>query len=101
MDIDATPSARRKNAWQEVQNIERDHADSQGGADHRRRGAVVEEDGCKNLHPCRPMPAVGPECLSAEFISPKKLYTFSSIGDPCIPKNVKCTHSATKMHESG
>ena len=32
--------------------------------------------------------------LVAEFISPKKVYTFSSIGDSGIPKSVK--HSASK-----
>ena len=32
----------------------------------------------------------------AEFISPKKVYTVSSIGDYGIPRCVKCTHSANK-----
>ena len=45
---------------------------------------------------------VGPQAsfikkhLVAEFISPKKVYTFSfTVGDT-IPKSVKCIHSATK-----
>ena len=33
--------------------------------------------------------------LVAEFIGPKKVYTFSSIRDHIIPKSLKCTHSAT------
>ena len=37
--------------------------------------------------------------LVAEFISPQKVYTFSSIviGGYSIPKCVKCTHSDTKL----
>ena len=34
--------------------------------------------------------------LVAEFISPQKVCTFSSIGDYRIPKSVKCAHSAPK-----
>ena len=34
--------------------------------------------------------------LVAAFISPQKVYTFSSRGGERIPKSVKCTHSATK-----
>ena len=36
--------------------------------------------------------------LLAEFISPKKVYTFSSIGDYSIPKSVKCAQSATTLN---
>ena len=34
--------------------------------------------------------------LVAEFKSPTKVYTFSSVGDYRIP-NVECAHSATKI----
>ena len=34
--------------------------------------------------------------LVAEFIGPKKVYTFSSMRDHDIPRSVKCTQSATK-----
>ena len=32
----------------------------------------------------------------AEFISIKKVYTFSSIRDHIMPKNLQCSDSATK-----
>ena len=34
--------------------------------------------------------------LVAEFIGPKKVYTFSFIVGNIIPKSVKCIHSVTK-----
>ena len=34
--------------------------------------------------------------LVAEFISPKKMYTFSFVVGNIIPKSVSCIHSATK-----
>ena len=37
-----------------------------------------------------------PLCDVAEFISPKEVYTFSSIGDSRIPNGVKCTGAAAK-----
>ena len=37
--------------------------------------------------------------LVAEFISPKKGYTFSFILGSIIPKSVKCIHSATKLRD--
>ena len=39
---------------------------------------------------------IGLNGIVAEFISPKTVYTFSSIGDDRNPKSVKCTHSATQ-----
>ena len=35
--------------------------------------------------------------LVAEFISPRKVYTFSFIVGNIIPKSEKCIHSATKF----
>ena len=37
--------------------------------------------------------------LVAEFISPKKVYTFSFIVGSIIQKSVKCIHSATKARK--
>ena len=41
-----------------------------------------------------------PTNLAAEFISPPKVYTFSSLEDYSIPKSVKCAHSATELRAS-
>ena len=39
------------------------------------------------------------QTLVAEFISPKKVYTFSFIVGDIIQKVKKCIHSATKKHK--
>ena len=39
--------------------------------------------------------------LVAEFISPRKVYTFRLVVGIIIPKSVKCIHSATKFKVYG
>ena len=38
--------------------------------------------------------------LVAEFVSPQRVHTLSSMGDHSIPKNVKCARSATKIERT-
>ena len=51
------------------------------------------------LFPCAVLVLLQKGFLVADFISPKRVYTFSSIGGYSIPKSLKCAHSATKVYD--